>query len=208
MLIFLIFGLVESFYEVTNLNFFFLFGCRLSNLSPSDMLLSNLFIIIGKRRCVIYTSLRVLEPNLITQFQAARLPWFAWYSVEFQANFFFKNIFSWICILFPHFWQRERWQKPILRRLQVSLITWLRAYIVTAYICLQIILFFIMISWFSSTFFVQPPPPVNDTNPYNVFRPREKTHRLHTRRVGDKRVCVFLFPWVKLLVNGFLWTYL
>ncbi|OWM69461.1 hypothetical protein CDL15_Pgr013922 [Punica granatum] len=42
--------------------------------------------------------------------------------------------------------KRERWQKPILRRLQ-------------------------------------PPPPVNDTNPYNVFRPREKAHRLHTRRV-------------------------
>ncbi|KAL6137318.1 hypothetical protein ACLB2K_062610 [Fragaria x ananassa] len=42
--------------------------------------------------------------------------------------------------------KRERWQKPILRRLQ-------------------------------------PPPPVNDTNPYNVFRPREKTHRLHTRRM-------------------------
>ncbi|RRT71877.1 hypothetical protein GW17_00042459 [Ensete ventricosum] len=31
---------------------------------------------------------------------------------------------------------------------------------------------------------VQPPPPVNDTNPYNVFRPREKAHRLHTRRVS------------------------
>ncbi|KAL6964535.1 hypothetical protein U1Q18_035587 [Sarracenia purpurea var. burkii] len=30
---------------------------------------------------------------------------------------------------------------------------------------------------------LQPPPPVNDTNPYNVFRPREKAHRLHTRRV-------------------------
>ncbi|KAI0503998.1 hypothetical protein KFK09_014945 [Dendrobium nobile] len=29
----------------------------------------------------------------------------------------------------------------------------------------------------------EPPPPVNDTNPYNVFRPREKAHRLHTRRV-------------------------
>ncbi|KAF7811265.1 enhancer of polycomb-like protein 2-like [Senna tora] len=42
--------------------------------------------------------------------------------------------------------KRERWQKPILRR-------------------------------------VQPPPPVNDTNPYNVFRPREKAHRLHTRRM-------------------------
>lgn len=33
-------------------------------------------------------------------------------------------------------------------------------------------------------FCVQPPPPVNDTNPYNVFRPREKAHRLHTRRVS------------------------
>ncbi|KAI3781795.1 hypothetical protein L2E82_11821 [Cichorium intybus] len=41
---------------------------------------------------------------------------------------------------------RERWQKPVLRRLR-------------------------------------PPPPVNDTNPYNIFRPREKAHRLHTRRV-------------------------
>ncbi|KAK6121250.1 hypothetical protein DH2020_045024 [Rehmannia glutinosa] len=30
---------------------------------------------------------------------------------------------------------------------------------------------------------VAPPPPVNDTNPYNVFRPREKAHRLHTRRM-------------------------
>lgn len=47
--------------------------------------------------------------------------------------------------------KRERWQKPILRRLQ-------------------------------------PPPPVNDTNPYNVFRPREKAHRLHTRRVCFKRI--------------------
>ncbi|CAA2978200.1 enhancer of polycomb 1 [Olea europaea subsp. europaea] len=30
---------------------------------------------------------------------------------------------------------------------------------------------------------VQPPPPVNDTNPYNVFRRREKAHKLHTRRM-------------------------
>ncbi|KAJ7534426.1 hypothetical protein O6H91_13G094000 [Diphasiastrum complanatum] len=29
---------------------------------------------------------------------------------------------------------------------------------------------------------LQPPPPVNDTNPFNVFRPREKVHRPHTRR--------------------------
>lgn len=47
-----------------------------------------------------------------------------------------------------NYWKekRERWLKPVLRRLQ-------------------------------------PPPPVNDTNPYNVFRPREKAHRLHTRRM-------------------------
>ncbi|KAI3698967.1 hypothetical protein L2E82_42909 [Cichorium intybus] len=52
----------------------------------------------------------------------------------------FQSIYS--------YWKekRERWLKPILRRLQ-------------------------------------PPPPVNDTNPYNVFRPREKAHRLHTRRM-------------------------
>lgn len=30
---------------------------------------------------------------------------------------------------------------------------------------------------------LQPPPPVNDTNPFNVFRPREKIHRPHTRRM-------------------------
>ncbi|XP_010459211.1 PREDICTED: uncharacterized protein LOC104740348 isoform X2 [Camelina sativa] len=55
----------------------------------------------------------------------------------------FQAIFS--------YWKnkRERWQKPILRRLQ-------------------------------------PPPPVNDTNPYNVFRPREKAHRLHTRRMQQR----------------------
>ncbi|KAL4569516.1 hypothetical protein LXL04_025155 [Taraxacum kok-saghyz] len=52
----------------------------------------------------------------------------------------FQSIYS--------YWKekRERWLKPVLRRLQ-------------------------------------PPPPVNDTNPYNVFRPREKAHRLHTRRM-------------------------
>lgn len=33
------------------------------------------------------------------------------------------------------------------------------------------------------SFVLQPPPPVNDTNPFNVFRPREKIHRPHTRRV-------------------------
>ncbi|OVA04267.1 Enhancer of polycomb-like [Macleaya cordata] len=53
-----------------------------------------------------------------------------------------------ICQSVYNYWKakRDRWQKPILRRLQ-------------------------------------PPPPVNDTNPYNVFRPREKAHRLHTRRM-------------------------
>eukprot|EP00897_Mesotaenium_endlicherianum_P009318 jgi/Mesen1/8414/ME000471S07732 len=42
--------------------------------------------------------------------------------------------------------KREKWQKPILRRLQ-------------------------------------PAPSVNDTNPFNVFRPREKANRPHTRRM-------------------------
>lgn len=45
--------------------------------------------------------------------------------------------------------KRDRWQKPILRRLQ-------------------------------------PSPSVNDTNPFNVFRPREKIHRPHTRRMQKK----------------------
>jgi hypothetical protein len=46
---------------------------------------------------------------------------------------------------------------------------------------------------------LKPPPPVNDTNPYNVFRPREKAHRLHTRRVGT------LSPYIvfKSLFPGF-----
>lgn len=48
----------------------------------------------------------------------------------------------------------------------------------------------------SATFFVQPPPPVNDTNPYNVFRPREKAHRLHTRRVGGKITICFHFDFL------------
>lgn len=52
--------------------------------------------------------------------------------------------------------KRERWQKPVLRRLQ-------------------------------------PPPPVNDTNPYNVFRPREKAHRLHTRRMQRRENSVQSF---------------
>ncbi|KAK9151102.1 hypothetical protein Syun_009411 [Stephania yunnanensis] len=60
-----------------------------------------------------------------------------------------------------NYWKakRERWQKPVLRRLQASMA--LRSF---------------ALGW-------KPPPPVNDTNPYNVFRPREKAHRLHTRRM-------------------------
>ncbi|KAH7440534.1 hypothetical protein KP509_04G111800 [Ceratopteris richardii] len=52
--------------------------------------------------------------------------------------------------------KREKWQKPILRRLQ-------------------------------------PPPPVNDTNPFNVFRPREKVHRPHTRRMQRRENDVLSF---------------
>ncbi|XP_038972781.1 enhancer of polycomb homolog 2-like isoform X2 [Phoenix dactylifera] len=60
-----------------------------------------------------------------------------------------------------NYWRakRERWQKPILRHLQESTF---------------LIIIFVLL---------QPPPPVNDTNPYNVFRPREKAHRLHARRM-------------------------
>ncbi|GBG84298.1 hypothetical protein CBR_g38268 [Chara braunii] len=50
--------------------------------------------------------------------------------------------------------KRERWRKPILRRLQ-------------------------------------PPPPVTDTNPFNVFRPREKVQRPHTRRRRENDVASF-----------------
>lgn len=39
---------------------------------------------------------------------------------------------------------------------------------------------------------LKPPPPVNDTNPYNVFRPREKAHRLHTRRVFNSMTVLIL----------------
>ncbi|XP_021636388.2 uncharacterized protein LOC110632459 isoform X2 [Hevea brasiliensis] len=62
-----------------------------------------------------------------------------------------------------NYWKekRERWQKPILRRLQ-------------------------------------PPPPVNDTNPYNVFRPREKAHRLHTRRMQRRENNVQSFEKLRL----------
>ncbi|KAM7253219.1 hypothetical protein ACFE04_025837 [Oxalis oulophora] len=40
---------------------------------------------------------------------------------------------------------------------------------------------------------LQPPPPVNDTNPYNVFRPREKAHRFHTRRMQRRENNVVSF---------------
>ncbi|KAL8267523.1 hypothetical protein R6Q59_004867 [Mikania micrantha] len=63
-----------------------------------------------------------------------------------------------------NYWKekRERWLKPILRRLQ-------------------------------------PPPPVNDTNPYNVFRPREKAHRLHTRRMQRRENNVQSFEKLRLV---------
>lgn len=40
---------------------------------------------------------------------------------------------------------------------------------------------------------LQPPPPATDTNPYNVFRPREKAHRLHTRRMQRRENSVQSF---------------
>lgn len=40
---------------------------------------------------------------------------------------------------------------------------------------------------------LQPPPPVNDTNPFNVFRPREKVHRPHTRRMQRRENDVISF---------------
>ncbi|XP_072962903.1 uncharacterized protein [Typha angustifolia] len=67
-----------------------------------------------------------------------------------------------------NYWKakRERWQKPILRRLQ-------------------------------------PPPPVNDTNPYNVFRPREKAPRLHTRRMQRRENNVHSFEKLRLVRRNF-----
>ncbi|CAL9064043.1 uncharacterized protein LOC103984051 [Musa acuminata AAA Group] len=67
-----------------------------------------------------------------------------------------------------NYWKtkRERWQKPILRRLQ-------------------------------------PPPPVNDTNPYNVFRPREKAHRLHTRRMQRRENNVQSFEKLRQVRRSF-----
>ncbi len=36
---------------------------------------------------------------------------------------------------------------------------------------------------------LQPAPAVNDPSPFNVFRPREKIHRPHTRRVSTSFCC-------------------
>lgn len=67
-----------------------------------------------------------------------------------------------------NYWKekRERWQKPILRRLQ-------------------------------------PPPPVHDTNPYIVFRPREKAHRLHTRRMQRRENNVQSFEKLRQVRRNF-----
>lgn len=46
---------------------------------------------------------------------------------------------------------------------------------------------------------LQPPPPVNDTNPYNVFRPREKAYRLHTRRMQRRENSVQSFEKLRLI---------
>eukprot|EP00249_Psilotum_nudum_P021124 c27981_g2_i1 orf=317-1837(-) len=40
---------------------------------------------------------------------------------------------------------------------------------------------------------LQPAPSVNDTNPFNVFRPREKAHRPHTRRMQRRENAVQSF---------------
>ncbi|EPS57427.1 enhancer of polycomb-like protein, partial [Genlisea aurea] len=61
--------------------------------------------------------------------------------------------------------QRERWRKPVLRRLQ-------------------------------------PPPPVNDMNPYNVFRPREKAYKLHTRRMQRRENNVQSFEKLRQVRNN------
>ncbi|XP_072967464.1 uncharacterized protein [Typha angustifolia] len=46
---------------------------------------------------------------------------------------------------------------------------------------------------------LQPPPPVSDTNPYNVFRPREKAARLHTRRMQRRENNVESFEKLRLV---------
>ncbi|CAL5011782.1 unnamed protein product [Urochloa decumbens] len=46
---------------------------------------------------------------------------------------------------------------------------------------------------------LQPPPPTSDTNPYNVFRPREKAHRLHTRRMQRRENSAQSFERLRLV---------
>ncbi|KAL6646497.1 hypothetical protein ACP70R_018105 [Stipagrostis hirtigluma subsp. patula] len=46
---------------------------------------------------------------------------------------------------------------------------------------------------------LQPPPPANDTNPYNVFRPREKAYRLQTRRMQRRENSVQSFKKLRLV---------
>ncbi|KAL8501835.1 hypothetical protein ACS0TY_021084 [Phlomoides rotata] len=50
---------------------------------------------------------------------------------------------------------------------------------------------------------IEPPPPVNDTNPYNVFRPREKAHRLHTRRMQRRENNVQSFEKLRQVTTGY-----
>lgn len=102
----------------------------------------------------------------------------SWSLIFLQIPSYFPSCFS--CI----YLQRERWQKPVLRRLQVKwcvLFPWIRT---IWYLRSMLNLVLILTNVCFLLFIFQPPPPVNDTNPYNVFRPREKAHRLHTRRVS------------------------
>nr|TKW09821.1 hypothetical protein SEVIR_6G126400v2 [Setaria viridis] len=46
---------------------------------------------------------------------------------------------------------------------------------------------------------LQPPPPPSDTNPYNVFRPREKAHHLHTRRMQRRENSAQSFERLRLV---------
>uniref|UniRef100_A0A0A9E4Y9 Epl101 n=1 Tax=Arundo donax TaxID=35708 RepID=A0A0A9E4Y9_ARUDO len=52
---------------------------------------------------------------------------------------------------------------------------------------------------FNLFFLVKPPPPSSDTNPYNVFRPREKAYRLHTRRMQSRENNVQSFEKLRLV---------
>ncbi|TVU06543.1 hypothetical protein EJB05_49764 [Eragrostis curvula] len=72
-----------------------------------------------------------------------------------------------------NYWKakRERWQKPILRHLQILKFIW-------PYV---------------------PPPPASDTNPYNVFRQREKAYRHHTRRMQRRENSVQSFERLRMV---------